>query len=319
MTSSQRPWLTQTLSATLLVVVCLLAPVMARAQRPTDPDSSSAVASSAVTKTAAEDDAAKDVASPDGVKTDDPVKNVAPPYRVNAADAQDGTVQAPHPQTPGPNATPTDSSSSPTQANPQPDQEPPGGKRVFGVLPNYRTADASQEGVAISARQKLAIASKDSFDYPLVLLAAALAGISQLGDQNPSFGQGVKGYAHRLVTGYADQAMGNMFTEGLFPVMLHEDPRYFRRGTGSVGSRTGYALTRIFVTKTDSGGSRFNYSEWLGNATGVAISNAYYPDGRDWSDNATKLLEQCATDALSQVLKEFWPDIKRKWFHKDSH
>jgi hypothetical protein len=198
------------------------------------------------------------------------------------------------------------------------DQDPPGGKRVFGVLPNYRTADASQEGTPISAGHKFLIASKDSFDYPLVMLAGAFAGLGQLADQQPSFGQGLKGYGHRLLTNYADQAMGNMFTEGLFPAMLHEDPRYFRRGSGPKWHRTGYALTRIFVTKTDSGRSRFNYSEWLGNASSVAISNAYYPDGRNFSDNATKLLEQCATDALSQVLKEFWPDIKRKFFHKGS-
>jgi hypothetical protein len=196
------------------------------------------------------------------------------------------------------------------------DQDPPGGKRVFGVLPNYRTADISQEGTPISAKRKFLIASKDSFDYPLVLLAGVFAGIGQLANQQPSFGQGVQGYAHRLATNYADQAMGNMFTEGLFPAMLHEDPRYFRRGTGTKMHRAGYALTRIFVTRTDSGHARFNYSEWLGNATSVAISNAYYPDGRNFSDNATKLLEQCGTDALSQVLKEFWPDIKKKLFHK---
>jgi hypothetical protein len=196
------------------------------------------------------------------------------------------------------------------------EQEPPGGKRVFGVLPNYRTADASQEGIPISAHQKFVIASKDSFDYPLVLLAGAFAGLGQLADQQPSFGQGIKGYVHRLATNYADQAMGNMFTEGLFPAMLHEDPRYFRRGSGPKWHRAGYALTRIFVTRTDSGHARFNYSEWLGNASSVAISNAYYPDGRTFGDNATKLLEQCGTDAISQVLKEFWPDIKRKFFHK---
>src|SRR5271168_426722 len=98
-----------------------------------------------------------------------------------------------------------------TPSSPAPssqDQEPPGGKRVFGVLPNYRTADISQEGIPISARQKFIIASKDSFDYPLVLLAGAFVGVGQLADQQPSFGQGLKGYAHRLVTNYADQAMG---------------------------------------------------------------------------------------------------------------
>jgi hypothetical protein len=195
--------------------------------------------------------------------------------------------------------------------------EPPGGNRVFGVLPNYRTADSSQLGTVLTNRQKLTIASKDSFDYPLVLTAAAFAGLGQLTDQQPSFGQGLKGYAHRLVTNYADQAMGNMFTEGVFPVLLHEDPRYFRRGTGGIASRAVYALTRVIVTQKDSGGSRFNYSEWLGNASAVAISNAYYPDGRTFTANGTKLLMQVGTDAVSQVLKEFWPDVKRKMFHKD--
>jgi len=194
--------------------------------------------------------------------------------------------------------------------------EPPGGKRVFGVLPNYRTADASQEGTVLTARQKLSIASKDSFDYPLVLLAGGLAGLGQLIGQDPSFGQGLKGYGHRLATNYADQAMGNMFTEGLFPVLLHEDPRYFRRASGPAIKRVGYALTRVLVTHEDSGGARFNYSEWIGNACAAAISNAYYPENRTVLDNVEKLLEQVGTDAGSQVLKEFWPDIKRKWFTK---
>jgi hypothetical protein len=200
-------------------------------------------------------------------------------------------------------------------ANAQP-AEPPGGNRVFGVLPNYRTADASQEGTVLTGRQKLYIAGKDSFDYPLVALAGAFAGLGQWTGQQPSFGQGARGFGHRLVTNYADQSMGNMFTEGVFPVLLHEDPRYFRRGTGSILSRAGYALTRVIVTHKDSGGRRFNYSEWLGNASAVAISNAYYPDSRTPVDNSTKLLMQVGTDAVSQVLKEFWPDIRRKLFHK---
>jgi hypothetical protein len=73
----------------------------------------------------------------------------------------------------------------------------------------------------------------------------------------------------------------------------------------------------VLITHKDSGGSRFNYSEWIGNASAVAISNAYYPDNRNLLDNGTKLLMQVGTDALSQVLKEFWPDIKRGLFHKD--
>jgi hypothetical protein len=196
--------------------------------------------------------------------------------------------------------------------------DPPGGKRVFGVLPNYRTADSSLKGTVLKPGQKLTIAAKDSFDYPLVALAGGLAGLGQWIDQDPDFGQGLKGYGHRLITNYADQSMGNMFTEGVFPVLLHEDPRYFRRATGPKLRRVGYALTRVIVTHKDSGGERFNYSEWMGNACATAISNAYYAENRNVLGNVEKLLEEVGTDAGSQVLKEFWPDIKRKWFTKSS-
>jgi hypothetical protein len=199
----------------------------------------------------------------------------------------------------------------------QPGQtEPPApDKRVFGVLPNYRTANATAVYTPITARQKFTIASKDSFDYPLVGLAAVIAGYGQLDNSHPEFGQGWAGYGRRVGTTYADQAIGNMMTEGIFPSLLHEDPRYFRRGYGSVWSRTVYAATRVFVTRTDSGGTRFNFSEVVGNAAGVAISNAYYPDTRDVGDNVEKLGSQIGIDAASQVLKEFWPDIKHKLFH----
>jgi len=198
------------------------------------------------------------------------------------------------------------------------DMSVPPDKRVLGVLPNYRTINETGTFEPITAKQKLIIASKDSFDYPLVLLGAAFAGISQLDGSDPSYHQGVEGFAKRLAANYADQAIGNMMTEGFFPVMLHEDPRYRRIGPsrGKVGYRTWYAFSRIFVTRTDSGGTRFNFSEWGGNATGVAISNLYHPDDRNWQDNSYKLLEQCATDGISQILKEFWPDIKQKVFHR---
>jgi hypothetical protein len=207
------------------------------------------------------------------------------------------------------------STASPAPIQPGQTQEPPD-KRVFGVLPNYRTANETAVYTPITTKQKFIIGAKDSFDYPLVLLAGAFAGMGQLTNQHPQFGQGLAGFGRRLGTGYADQAIGNMMTEAIFPSLLREDPRYFRRGYGSVGSRTWYALTRVMVTRTDSGGRRFNFSEWVGNATGVAISNAYYPDEHSVLDNAGKLVEQVGTDAISQVLKEFWPDIKHKLFHR---
>ena len=189
-------------------------------------------------------------------------------------------------------------------------------KRIFGVLPNYRTAESSTNVEPLTTKQKFTIAAKDSFDWPSYILAGGLAGLSQLEDSESSFGQGMKGYAKRYAGGVADQIIGNMMTEAIFPSMLHEDPRYFRKNTGSTSSRLGYAVSRVFVTRTDAGGSRFNFSEWGGNATAVAISNAYYRDNRNWQDNTEKLATSVGIDLFSNVLKEFWPDFKRKFFNK---
>src|ERR1051325_6701892 len=113
----------------------------------------------------------------------------------------------------------------------------PEDKRVFGVIPNNRTTEASLPFVPITAKRKMTIAYKDSFDWPVYPTAAAFAALYQLEDQNPSFGQGMSGYAKRFATSYGDQMVGNMMTEGIVPSLLHEDPRYFRLGEGTRGSR----------------------------------------------------------------------------------
>jgi hypothetical protein len=207
----------------------------------------------------------------------------------------------------------------PVEAQPDPaEAQQQQDKRIFGVLPNYRTVEDSRPFSPITPKQKFTIAVKDSFDYPVYLISGAFAGLYQLDDQNPSYGQGLKGYGKRYGAAYGDQAIGNIMTEGLFPTLLHEDPRYFRRGTGGKWSRTRYALTRVIVSRNDKGNWGFNYSEWLGNGVAVAISNLYYPtDTRDLSDNLEKWGVQVATDAFSNVLKEFWPDVKRK-LHRHS-
>jgi hypothetical protein len=184
-------------------------------------------------------------------------------------------------------------------------------KRAYGVLPNYRTAEASTPFQPITAKQKLRIAFKDSFDGAVYPTAAIFSVVYQAENDNPSFGQGLKGYAQRVGAAFGDQMIGNMMTEGVMPALLHEDPRYFRLGEGTKKKRVWYAATRIFVAPTDTDKMTFNFAEWTGNSVAVAISNLYYKDGRTVGDNIPKLLIQCGTDALSNVLKEFWPDVKR--------
>jgi hypothetical protein len=191
-------------------------------------------------------------------------------------------------------------------------------KRIAGILPNYRTADNTTAYVPLTVGQKWKIATKDTFDYPSYVLAGAFAGISQLDNSNAEFGQGAKGYAKRYAAGIADQDMGNFLTEAIFPTLLHEDPRYFRKVNGSVKSRLLSAVERIVVTKTDSGRSEFNFSEWLGNGTVAAIGNAYYSGERGFGYTMQRMVTQVGTDAISDVLKEFWPDVKRHFTKKRS-
>jgi len=191
-------------------------------------------------------------------------------------------------------------------------------KRVLGVLPNYRTAELTSDYHPISSKYKIKIALKDTFDYPLIGLGAVYAGLYQLEDSHPQFGQGAKGYLRRFGTSYNDQVMGNMMTEGVLPILFKEDPRYFRMGEGPKKKRALYALSRIFVTKTDEGKPSFNFAEVVGNSAASAIGLTYYTDDRDPTDYVQNVAIQLATDAFSQVLKEFWPDIKRHYFHRHS-
>jgi hypothetical protein len=193
---------------------------------------------------------------------------------------------------------------------------PPESKRILGVIPNFRTSPTLHPYVPISPSQKFKLASQDAFDRGTIALAAVFAGEAQLTKADPSFGQGAAGFGRYFGTSYGDYFIGDFMTEGIYPTLLHQDPRYFRKGTGSGWSRLGYAVGQIVFTHNDEGKTAFNYSEILGNSTAVAISIAYYPDNRDASDAIVKLSNQLAVDAASNVLKEFWPEVQRKLSRK---
>ena len=106
-------------------------------------------------------------------------------------------------------------------------------------------------------------------------------------------------------------------TTAVFPSMLHEDPRYYQLGHGSVPHRAFYSVSRLFVCRTDTGQKRFNYSESIGNAVAAGISNAYHaPEDRTLSTNLTTYGMLDMWDGLSNLMKEFWPDVHRKFQRK---
>jgi hypothetical protein len=189
-------------------------------------------------------------------------------------------------------------------------------KHVLWVIPNFRTSPPLEKYSPISPEEKFKLAAEDSFDRGTVALAAAFAGEAQMTNATKSFGQGVAGYSRYFGTAYADFIIGNYMTEGIYPTILHQDPRYFPKLSGSGWSRLGYAVGQIFWTHKDSGGMQFNFSEWVGNSTAVAISEAYYPDNRTAGNAISKLGTQIAVDMAANIVKEFWPDFQRKLSRK---
>ena len=143
-------------------------------------------------------------------------------------------------------------------------------QRIFGIVPNYRTSPSIQDSEPLTIGEKFKVASEDSFDRGTVALSAIFAGQSQLTNANRSFGQGGAGYGRYFGAAYGDFVIAHYMTEAVFPTLLHQDPRYFRCGTGSGWSRLGYAMRQIFWAHRDSGGTQFNYSEIVGNSVAVA-------------------------------------------------
>ncbi len=189
-------------------------------------------------------------------------------------------------------------------------------KRIFGIVPNYRTSPSLNDFKPLTTKQKFKVAFDDASDRGTFVLAGLFAGEAQLTNANRAFGQGAAGYGRYYGTAFADFVIGDFMTEAIYPSLLHQDPRYFRRGTGTTWSRLRYATGQIFWTRGDSAELEVNYSELIGNSTAVAISNTYYSDKRTASDAVSKLSMQLGVDAAANVLKEFWPDFERKFGRK---
>ncbi|HVZ18693.1 MAG TPA: hypothetical protein VG897_16350 [Terriglobales bacterium] len=146
---------------------------------------------------------------------------------------------------------------------------------------------------------------------------AASAGISQANDSYPSWGQGAEGYGKRYGAAYADTAASSFFGTFFYPTILQQDPRYFRKETGGFGTRLSYAITRIFVTRTDHGRSAPNASLWMGAMTSGGLANIYYPtDQQGIGLTFQRAGINIGTTAGFNVAREFWPDVSRRLFHR---
>ena len=191
--------------------------------------------------------------------------------------------------------------------------------RIFTVMANYGTVENATVLPPLTTGQKYRLASAGVFDYFTYPFCAGLAAISQANDDPKSWGQGWGAYGKRFGASFGDNGIGTYMTTAIFPSILKEDPRYYQMGHGPFRKRAWHGVERLFVTRTDSGQGRFNYSESVGNAVAAAISNTYHPaEDRTVSRNISTFAMLIMWDGVSNEMKEFWPDIRRRVFHKQS-
>jgi hypothetical protein len=219
-------------------------------------------------------------------------------------------------QTPAPDQ-PTDTTTPPAASTPTPPALTD--DRILGVIPNFQTVeDPSKVVTPLSTRQKFELFFKETVDPFTIASGAAGAALSQVDNDNPKYGHGAGPYAQRFGAAVADITTQNFFQDAVLASLLHEDPRYFRRGPEfRFWYRLGYSMSRVVVGRTDQGKTVFNYSNIGGMALGIALSNAYYPDSSvSGSEVAYRFGTSFVASALSNILPEFWPDIKQKVFRR---
>ncbi len=189
-------------------------------------------------------------------------------------------------------------------------------QRILGIVPDFNMMDNAQ-APPLSPKQKFHLFWKSTTDPYAFFVAGFVAGYGQAQDSNPGYGQGASGYFKRYGAAYADAFDGNLWGNAILTSWWHEDPRYFRRGTGSVRSRMLHAALSTVWCRRDNGTWGPNYANVMGNMVGGAISNLYYPQ----EDRGPELvfgnaLTVTAEGAIGAQLVEFWPDIVRHYRNK---
>ncbi len=192
-------------------------------------------------------------------------------------------------------------------------------QRVLGVIPTFNITYLGDATVSLTAKQKFSLALHSTTDPAAFVIPFFVAGYNEVLDNDSGFPWGIKGYGERAGAAYLDSFDGAMLGNALLPSILHQDPRYFRMGHGSKTRRLFYAASTSFVCKHDKTGKwEPNYSNVAGNIAAGAISNLYYPS----NDSGAALtisngLIVTAEGAFGAIFDEFWPDLSRKFFHKD--
>jgi hypothetical protein len=184
-------------------------------------------------------------------------------------------------------------------------------QRVLGVMATFNTT-SNRDAAPLSSGQKFKLFFKSSTDPWPFMLAGVVSGIGQADDSYAEWGQGAQGYAKRYGAAYSDAFIGNFFGNAVLPSILHEDPRYFQKGTGSATSRFLWAAASTVWCRRDNGKWGPNYANVVGNLMGAAVARAYYPASeRTVGDTINDGLTVSVEGIVGAEVIEFWPDLVR--------
>jgi hypothetical protein len=151
-------------------------------------------------------------------------------------------------------------------------------QRILGILPNFYVSYLHGNAQPLTSRQKFKLALVISRDPLTFMTTGVSAGIEQAQGDLAGYGPGISGYAQRYAAAYGDKLSATFLGSAIFPSLLHQDPRYFYNGHGSIIHRALYAISTVVICKGDNGKWQPNYSNVLGNAGSGAISSLYYPN-----------------------------------------
>jgi hypothetical protein len=190
-------------------------------------------------------------------------------------------------------------------------------QRLLGVMPQFQVVMGGT-AVPLTPGEKMRLALHSAIDPFYIAYAFVVGGgYGELVDSHPGFGWGPPGYFKRVGASYADNVNGAIIGNAVLPILLHQDPRYFRKGTGPVFKRFLYAAAATVVCRGDNGKNQANVSNVLGNFISGAISNAYYPaNERGVSLTLVNGIEVTAFGAVGGQVLEFGPDLARLVHHK---
>lgn len=203
--------------------------------------------------------------------------------------------------------------------SPAPSASPLNDNRILGVIPDFQTVRDTTVPVApLTAKQKWSLAWKENLDPFNIASAAMAAGFSQIGNQTPKYGEGSPAYGKRFGAALADFGTQNIFSAGIMANLLHQDPRYFRKGPQwGIVKRVVYSVSRLVIARQDSGASAFNASGVFGTVLGIGASNLYYPAASvRGSVMVGRLSTSFSGGLMGNLMSEFWPDVQKKFFHR---